>query len=332
MNKVNEERVHEIFNNISTDYDKMNAIISFKQHDLWRDKTMKKMGNLSGMTILDLCCGTGDWTFDLSKAVGQKGKVVGLDFSENMLKVAQTKLDKKDNSNIEFIQGNAMAIPFEKEMFDAVTIGYGLRNTPDYLTVLREIFRVLKPGGKVVCIETSHPTLPIYKQAFELYFKKVMPFLGKVFAKSLKEYQWLQKSAENFPDAKALALLFSKAGFSTVSYQKYGGGAIYNHYGISISGNLHAAKVYVHEFGHLFLGLGDEYVEVGSSYNDMYPTNVEPWEANLTTLTNFNKKWKDMLDKDTPVPTTYDPQNPKKLGAYEGGGYVSKGVYRPRYD
>lgn len=102
--------------------------------------------------------------------------------------------------------------------------------------------------------------------------------------------------------------------------QKYGGGAIYNHYGISISGNLHAAKVYVHEFGHLFLGLGDEYVEVGSSYNDMYPTNVEPWEANLTTLTNFNKKWKDMLDKDTPVPTTYDPQNPKKLGAYEGGG------------
>ena len=114
--------------------------------------------------------------------------------------------------------------------------------------------------------------------------------------------------------------------------QKYGGGAIYNHYGISISGNLHAAKVYVHEFGHLFLGLGDEYVEVGSSYNDMYPTNVEPWEANLTTLTNFNKKWKDMLDKDTPVPTTYDPQNPKKLGAYEGGGYVSKGVYRPRYD
>ena len=116
-------------------------------------------------------------------------------------------------------------------MFDVVTIGYGLRNTPDYLTVLREIFRVLKPGGKVVCIETSHPTLPIYKQAFELYFKKVMPFLGKVFAKSLREYQWLQKSAENFPDAKALALLFSKAGFSTVSYQKYGGGAIATHFG-----------------------------------------------------------------------------------------------------
>ena len=137
-------------------------------------------------------------------------------------------------------------------------------------------------------------------------------------------------------DNKSLRDLSANAPYDFIyiiaNTQKYGGGAIYNHYGISISGNLHAAKVYVHEFGHLFLGLGDEYVEVGSSYNDMYPTNVEPWEANLTTLTNFNKKWKDMLDKDTPVPTTYDPQNPKKLGAYEGGGYVSKGVYRPRYD
>ncbi len=235
MKKANEDRVHEIFNNISADYDKMNAIISFKQHDLWRVKTMKKMGDLSGMTILDLCCGTGDWTFDLSKAVGDNGKVIGLDFSENMLKVAEDKLTKKAIGNIEFIQGNAMSIPFEKEMFDVVTIGYGLRNTPDYLTVLREIHRVLKPGGRVVCIETSHPTFPIYKQAFELYFKKIMPFLGKVFAKSLKEYQWLQKSAENFPDAKALALLFTKAGFSSVNYQKHGGGAIATHFGTKVS-------------------------------------------------------------------------------------------------
>lgn len=117
-----------------------------------------------------------------------------------------------------------------------------------------------------------------------------------------------------------------------VNTQKYGGGAIYNHYGISISGNLHAAKVYVHEFGHLFLGLADEYVEIGSSYNDMYPTNVEPWEANITTLVNFDKKWKDMLDKATPIPTPVDPKNIKKLGVYEGGGYVAKGVYRPRPD
>ena len=230
MTKVNEERVQEIFNSISSDYDKMNAIISFKQHDLWRAKTMKRMGDLTGLSILDLCCGTGDWTFDLSESVGPSGKVIGLDFSENMLEIAKAKLKEEAKKNIEFLQGNAMALPFENENFDVVTIGYGLRNTPDYLTVLKEIFRVLKPGGRVVCIETSHPTLPIYKQAFELYFKNVMPFFGKVFAKSLKEYQWLQKSAEDFPDAKTLEELFRKAGFVAVEYQKHGGGAIASHF------------------------------------------------------------------------------------------------------
>jgi len=110
--------------------------------------------------------------------------------------------------------------------------------------------------------------------------------------------------------------------------KKYGGGAIYNHYGLSTAGNALTAKVYVHEFGHLLLGLGDEYVG-GVAYNDFYPLDVEPWEPNLTTLVDFDKKWKDKLDKNTPVPTPIDAKNPNKLGVYEGGGYVSQGVYRP---
>lgn len=112
---------------------------------------------------------------------------------------------------------------------------------------------------------------------------------------------------------------------------KYGGGAIYNHYGLSVSGNEHYAKVYVHEFGHLFLGLGDEYVG-GAAYNDLYPAGVEPWEVNLTTLVDFDRKWKGLLDKKTPVPTPVDQKHPERIGVYEGGGYVSKGVYRPRLD
>ena len=109
--------------------------------------------------------------------------------------------------------------------------------------------------------------------------------------------------------------------------QKYGGGAIYNHYGISVSGNIQAAKVYVHEFCHLFAGIGDEY-EGDVSYNDMYPTNVEPWEPNITTLVHFEKKWKDMIAPGTPVPTPLKDPNSKTIGAYEGGGYRTKGVYR----
>lgn len=110
---------------------------------------------------------------------------------------------------------------------------------------------------------------------------------------------------------------------------KYGGGAIYNFYGISAAHHEEErAKIYIHEFGHLFAGLGDEY-EGGADYSDFYPEGVEPWEPNLTTLVDFDKKWKDMLPKGTPVPSPKVEANAEKLGVYEGGGYLSKGVYRP---
>ena len=110
---------------------------------------------------------------------------------------------------------------------------------------------------------------------------------------------------------------------------KYGGGAIYNFYGISAAHHAEeAGKIYIHEFGHLFAGLGDEYVG-GVEYSDFYPANIEPWEPNLTTLVHFDKKWKNMLPEGTPVPTPEKLRNAETLGVYEGGGYVSKGVYRP---
>ena len=111
--------------------------------------------------------------------------------------------------------------------------------------------------------------------------------------------------------------------------EKYGGGAIYNFYGISAAHHLNeTGKIYIHEFGHLFAGLADEYVG-GVEYSDFYPAGVEPWEPNLTTLVSFDRKWKSMLPKGTPVPTPSTQENKEKLGVYEGGGYMSKGVYRP---
>ena len=111
--------------------------------------------------------------------------------------------------------------------------------------------------------------------------------------------------------------------------EKYGGGAIYNFYGISAAHHEdETGKIFIHEFGHLFAGLGDEYVG-GVEYTDFYPTNVEPWEPNLTTLVNFDKKWKNMLPEGTIIPTPEKQWKKEKLGVYEGGGYVSKGVYRP---
>ena len=117
-----------------------------------------------------------------------------------------------------------------------------------------------------------------------------------------------------------------------VNNKKYGGGAIYNYYSVSVNSNIFASKIFVHEFGHGFAGLADEYYTSSTSYNDFYPLDVEPWEPNITTLVNFDSKWKHLLKKKTPIPTPLKKKYLNKTGVFEGGGYVAKGVYRPAYD
>ncbi|PKG24125.1 demethylmenaquinone methyltransferase [Niallia nealsonii] len=224
-----EEKVHHVFEKIYDNYDKMNTLISFQQHKFWRKDTMKKMNVSKGASALDVCCGTADWTISLADAVGPTGHVVGLDFSENMLSIGKVKT--KSYSNIKLIHGNAMELPFPDNSFDYVTIGFGLRNVPDYLQVLKEMRRVVKPGGTVVCLETSQPTMPVFKQCYYFYFRFVMPLFGKLFAKSYKEYSWLQESARDFPGMKELKNMFEQAGLSNVSYKPYSGGVAASHFG-----------------------------------------------------------------------------------------------------
>ncbi|OFK78532.1 demethylmenaquinone methyltransferase [Staphylococcus sp. HMSC071G07] len=228
-NKAKKEQVHHVFQNISGKYDRLNNIISFEQHKLWRKSVMKEMNVKRGSKALDVCCGTADWTIALSKAVGPTGEVTGLDFSENMLEVGKKKT--KDMTNIHLVHGDAMNLPFDDNEFDYVTIGFGLRNVPDYLATLKELYRVLKPGGKVVCLETSQPTAPGFKQLYKLYFKFVMPIFGKVFAKSKDEYEWLQQSTFDFPDKEKLKRLFSQAGFSHIKIRSFTGGVAAMHLG-----------------------------------------------------------------------------------------------------
>ena len=226
-----EERVHHVFEKISDQYDTMNSVISFQLHKKWRADTMKKMAVKQGDKALDVCCGTADWTIALAEAVGEEGKVCGLDFSKNMLKVGEEKVEKQGLTNVELIHGNAMELPYEDNSFDYVTIGFGLRNVPDYLTVLKEMNRVLKPGGMAVCLDTSQPTMPGYRQLYYFYFRRIMPLMGRVLAKSYEEYSWLQESASDFPGAPELKKLFEKAGFVKVKYKPYSGGAAASHFG-----------------------------------------------------------------------------------------------------
>lgn len=224
-----EQRVHEVFESISDSYDKMNSVISFQMHKNWRKDTMERMAVQPGSTALDVCCGTADWTIALAEAVGETGHVTGLDFSQNMLNVGLEKT--KDIKQIKLIQGNAMELPFPDNTFDYVTIGFGLRNVPDYMQVLREMSRVVKPGGKVVCFETSQSEIPGYRQLFRFYFHYIMPFFGKIFAKSYKEYSWLQESAKDFPGMKKLKKMFEEVGLQNVIYKSYSGGAAAMHMG-----------------------------------------------------------------------------------------------------
>lgn len=230
-NQLKEERVHHVFEKIYGKYDSMNSIISFQRHKSWRKDVMKRMAVSEGSRALDVCCGTGDWALSLSEEVGSSGEVIGLDFSKNMLSVAEEKKQTLHANNVKFIHGNAMELPFDDHSFDYVTIGFGLRNVPDYLTVLKELHRVVKPEGIVVCLETSQPTMIGFRQGYYFYFRFIMPLIGRLLAKSYKEYAWLHESAKDFPDKKALKQMFLEAGFSEVKVKSYTGGVAAMHMG-----------------------------------------------------------------------------------------------------
>ncbi|WP_408006530.1 demethylmenaquinone methyltransferase [Pseudalkalibacillus sp. A8] len=229
--ETKEQRVHQVFESISNHYDKMNSIISFQRHIAWRRDTMRRMDVQKNSTTLDVCCGTGDWTIAMARAIGPGGKAYGLDFSKNMLSVGEEKVKKEGLANIQLKHGNAMELPYENNTFDYVTIGFGLRNVPDLNQVLSEMYRVVKPSGKVVCLETSQPTIPVFRQLYFGYFRYLMPALGRIFAKSYQEYSWLQESAKDFPGRKELAAKFEDTGFEKVEIISYSGGVAATHIG-----------------------------------------------------------------------------------------------------
>ncbi|GLX68981.1 demethylmenaquinone methyltransferase [Paenibacillus glycanilyticus] len=225
------EHVHALFENIAPKYDMMNDVLSFRRHKAWRKFTMRKMNVQPGQTALDLCCGTCDWTIALAKASGT-GNISGLDFSQNMLDVGAVKVKNEGlKEQITLVQGNAMELPFADNSFDYVTIGFGLRNVPDYLQVLKEMERVVKPGGLVVCLELSKPMWQPFKGMYYLYFERMLPMIGKWVAKRFDEYKWLPDSLKLFPDAKQLSDLFRQAGLRDVQAFPLTGGIAALHIG-----------------------------------------------------------------------------------------------------
>lgn len=232
MNKA-PQRVQGIFDGLAKDYDKMNDIISLGTHRSWRAKTMASIDIPKNGQILDVAAGTGDWTIALAKELGEKGHVTGFDLSPEMLAVAREKVREAGVSFwVTLTQGNAMELPYEDDTFDLVTIGFGLRNLPDTEQGMQELYRVLKPGGQLVVLETSQPDNPVIKPFWKMYFKGVMPMMGKVFAHDKDSYDYLEKTTEEFMSFTALADLMRDTGFKTVAYQRFNFGAAAAHFGI----------------------------------------------------------------------------------------------------
>lgn len=219
--------VKETFNAIAGRYDLMNSLMSLGMDKRWRRLAVQKVGAKPGMHILDVCCGTGQLSMELGQAVGQEGSVTGLDFSPKMLEVAEKSLfQASSRSNIRFIQGNAMELPFRDHSFDGVTVGWGLRNLPDLRQGLREMVRIVKPGGRVVSLDMAKPSLLGFKQAYWIYFEKLVPLMGKIWTQKASAYQYLHDSTREFPAQDELVRIFRECGLKEAHFDNLAGGVV----------------------------------------------------------------------------------------------------------
>lgn len=232
MFPAEEEKIRQLFESISERYDLVNSLISFFLHNSWRRDLIKTLNLEKGAKVIDLCCGTGELTLSIAEEINPGGEVYGLDFSEKMLEKATIKQIKSHVHNVNFICGNVRDLPFANESFHYATICFGLRNVSYYADALKEARRVLKPGGKLACLETSRPSIPVFKELYYLYMRYVVPYLGGLFTGNREGYLWLQESTWSFPDNKSLAAILEETGFKTLLIKQYLGGVAAMHLGI----------------------------------------------------------------------------------------------------
>jgi len=224
------QQVSEMFNRIALTYDFLNHFLSAGIDRHWRKRAVKILGNIESKTILDVAAGTGDFSIEAAKC--NPRKITGIDLSEKMLAVGRKKiLKKKLEAVIKLVQGDCEALPFSDNNFDAVTVGFGVRNFMNPLKGLKEINRVLKPGGKLVVLEFSKPKNYFVSKVFNFYFRTFCPFIGGIISSDRKAYRYLQTSVADFPDGKEFLSLMETAGFSGTLQQKLTFGIASIYYG-----------------------------------------------------------------------------------------------------
>lgn len=224
--------VANVFNSVAKKYDIMNDVMSFGIHRLWKRYTIDCSGVRKGMKVLDIAGGTGDLTAQFSRRVGPTGEVVLADINQAMLDVGRDKLRNMGIvDNVDYVQANAEELPFESDRFDIITIAFGLRNVTDKQKALESMFRVLKPGGRLLVLEFSKPVPPLLSQAYDFYSFNVLPKMGQLVAGDADSYQYLAESIRMHPDQETLKGMMETAGYEQVTYHNLTGGIVALHRG-----------------------------------------------------------------------------------------------------
>lgn len=224
--------VADVFHSVAAKYDVMNDLMSFGIHRIWKRFTIDCSGVRRGQRVLDLAGGTGDLAAKFSRMVGEQGQVVLADINDSMLKMGREKLrDRGIVGNINYVQANAEALPFPDNYFDCITISFGLRNVTDKDKALRSMFRVLKPGGRLLVLEFSKPLLAPLSKAYDAYSFHVLPKIGELVVKDPDSYRYLAESIRMHPDQETLKGMMGSAGFENVTYFNLTGGIVALHRG-----------------------------------------------------------------------------------------------------
>jgi demethylmenaquinone methyltransferase/2-methoxy-6-polyprenyl-1,4-benzoquinol methylase len=222
--------VERMFDRIAGPYDLMNRVMTAGLDQRWRALAAAETALPPGGSALDACCGTGDLALAVARRAGPSGRVVGVDFSSSMLERARAKQAAPGSAPLEWLRADATHLPFGDASFDAATIGFGLRNLPDIGAGLRELARVVRPGGRVVCLEITTPQRPPLSTFYRLWFDRLVPLLGRLL--DADAYRYLPASVRRFPAALELGRRFELSGLRDVRYRLLAGGIVALHVGV----------------------------------------------------------------------------------------------------
>jgi len=229
--KVDWVRRH--FNTVAEKYDFMNTLLSFGIHYLWKRIAVEMMALRPGDHILDLCGGTADLALVAARHIGPTGMVTLCDINWKMMEIGRPKVEGSPYSRrIAYLQGDAEHLPVANRKFDAAMVGFGIRNLTHMEQGFEEIYRVLKPGGKFMCLEFSQPVTPWFRALYDFYSFYLMPAIGKVLAGSRRAYTYLPESIRLFPDPTELKAILENIGFSRVTYRRFTNGIAVAHLGM----------------------------------------------------------------------------------------------------